>query len=128
MLKGKVILVDLDGVLCKGECWEPEQCLEADPIQDNIHKVNRLSQGNFICIWTARCDNLMTATFKWLKENGVMFDSISNKKPGGSFYIDDKSTDFERLIQCLECKKQDLCKANNNPPADCQFFERGEVS
>lgn len=99
MLKGKVLLIDLDGVLCKGESWTKEQCSQAEPIQENIDKVNKLSQGNFICIWTARCDNLMTATFKWLKENGVMFDSISNKKPGGYCYVDDKSVDLDDILK-----------------------------
>ena len=98
-MKGQVILVDLDGVLCSGESWTPKQCSEAKPIKENIKKVNKLSQGNFICIWTARSDDLMTATFKWLKRNGVMFDSVSNKKPGASYYIDDKSVDFDDILK-----------------------------
>lgn len=99
MLKGKLIMVDLDGVLCKGECWTPYECMRAKPISKNIDKVNRLSQGNCIIVWTARSDELMSETFKWLKENGVIFDAVSNKKPGASYYIDDKSVEFDDILK-----------------------------
>ena len=96
-MKAKIIMVDLDGTLCKGEAWTPKDCLKAKPIQKNIDKVNKLSRGNLVVIWTARNDNLMTATFKWLKENGVCFDAVSNEKPGANIYIDDKMKRFEEV-------------------------------
>ena len=86
----KVIAVDIDGVLCKGECWTPEQCLKAKPILKNIEKVNELGKFNFIVIYTARRDFLVEASLKWLKINGVEFQAISNKKMSADSYIDDK--------------------------------------
>jgi len=98
MIRAKVILVDFDGVLSTGECWTPEGCLKAEPIQENIDKVNKLHKENFIVIWTARRDHLIPASLKWLRQHGVEFDAISNKKPAASYYIDDKSTDFDTLL------------------------------
>ena len=86
----KVIAVDLDGVLCKGESWTPEQCLKAKPILKNIERVNKLHKTNFIVIYTARRDFLIEATLKWLRKNGVEFQAISNKKMSADLYIDDK--------------------------------------
>ena len=99
MLKGKIVMVDLDGTLCKGECWTPYECMRAKPIQENIDKVNRLSEGNLVVIWTARSDGLMTETFRWLKENGVKFDAVSNEKPGANYYVDDKSVEFDDILK-----------------------------
>jgi len=99
MIRAEVILIDFDGVLSKGECWTPEGCLKAEPIQKNINKVNKLHEENFIVIWTARKDHLIPASLKWLRVHGVEFDAISNKKPGASYYIDDKATDFDILLE-----------------------------
>lgn len=98
-MRGKIIMIDLDGTLCKGECWTPYECKRAKPIQKNIDKVNRLSEGNLVVIWTARSDHLMTETFRWLKENGVKFDAVSNEKPGANVYVDDKMKTFEEVLE-----------------------------
>jgi len=86
----KVIAVDLDGVLCKGECWNNKQCRKAKPIQKNIDKVNELHKTNFIIIYTARRDYLIPVTLRWLRLNGVEFQAISNKKMAADLYYDDK--------------------------------------
>ena len=87
----KIIAIDIDGVLCKGESWTPQQCLKAKPIKENIRKVNELHKTNFIIIYTARRDHLVEATLKWLKLNGVEFQAISNKKMAADIYIEDKA-------------------------------------
>lgn len=99
MLRAKIILVDLDGTLCEGECWSPEECLRVKPLQKNIEKVNKLAKGNFIVIWTARRDHLIEASIKWLRRNGVMFDAISNNKAPADCYIDDKMFSFEDALK-----------------------------
>lgn len=99
MVRGQLILIDFDGVLSKGECWTPEECLKAEPIQKNIDKVNKLSRGNFIVVWTARTDNLIEASIRWLREHNVQFDAISNKKPGASYYVDDKSVSLDDILK-----------------------------
>jgi len=102
MIRAKTILVDFDGVLSTGECWTPEGCLKAEPIQENIDMVNKLHKENFIVIWTARRDHLIPASLKWLRQHGVQFDAISNKKPAANYYIDDKSTQLKKLIERRE--------------------------
>jgi len=89
--KLKVILVDLDGVLCKGEVWNKKQCSNAKPIKRNIKEINRLYRRHFIIIYTARRDYLIPATLKWLRINNVNYMAISNKKCSADIYIDDKS-------------------------------------
>lgn len=96
-MRAKLILVDLDGTLCTGECWSPEECMKAQPIKENIDKVNELSKGNFIIIWTARRDHLIEASIKWLRQNGVKFDAISNNKAPADIYIDDKMKSFKEV-------------------------------
>lgn len=97
-MRKKVILIDLDGVLSKGESWNKKECLEAEPIEENIKKVNKLSKSNFIIIWTARNDSLIPSSLKWLRKHGVNFDAISNNKPPASFYVDDKAITLNRLL------------------------------
>jgi len=86
----KVIAVDIDGVLCEGEAWTPEDCLSAKPKKKNIERVNELYKTNFIVIYTARRDHLIEATLKWLRTNGVDFQAFSNKKMSADLYLDDK--------------------------------------
>jgi len=93
----KIILVDLDGTICEGECFTPEECLNAKPIEKNIQEVNRLHQHNYVIIYTARRDNLIPATLEWLRRNNVQYQAISNKKTTGHFYVDNRAKKFEEL-------------------------------
>ena len=86
----KIILVDIDGTLCKGEAFTPRQCLKAKPIKRMIDKINKLGAKNFIIIHTARRDNLIPATLEWLRRNNVLYQAISNHKTFADIYIDDK--------------------------------------
>jgi len=87
----KIILVDLDGTLCKGESFTPEDCLKAKPIAKNIKKVNDLHLTNYIIIYTARRDALLPATLEWLRRNNVQYQAISNKKASAHIYVDNRS-------------------------------------
>ena len=90
-MRQKLILVDLDGTLCDGVCWTPDQCQDAKPIQVVIDKVNDLYEENFIVIYTARRDDLIPASLEWLRRNGVHFHAFSNNKVPADVYIDDRS-------------------------------------
>jgi uncharacterized HAD superfamily protein len=86
----KRIGIDLDNTLCKGEHWKTEKaCLGAKPIKRMIDITNKLYKHNFIIIYTARQDWLMTATFEWLHENNVHFHAVANGKIPLDFLIDD---------------------------------------
>lgn len=90
--------IDLDGTLCKGQHWDtPEQALKAEPIKDMIEKVNKLYRDDFIIIYTARQDWLMSATFQWLHENNVHFHAVANGKIPLDFLFDDLAVDPEYL-------------------------------
>ena len=95
--KLKVILVDLDGILCDGEMWTSDDCLNAKPIKKNIEKVNKLYMNNFVVIYTARRDHLILSTIKWLRKNNVRFHCISNNKTPADLYIDDKCVKIEDI-------------------------------
>lgn len=96
-MKGLVIAVDLDGTLCEGQCWTPEDAEKATPIPDYIDKVNKLYFTNFIVIYTARRDKMIPSTLQWLRRNGVLFHAISNLKCPADLYIDDISKRPEEL-------------------------------
>lgn len=90
--KNKLIHFDIDGTLCKEECWTEKECLSATPIKKNIELCNKIfEEAGFLVIYTARRDFLMNATFRWLKENGVRFHAVSNQKNPTDFYFDDKT-------------------------------------
>ena len=93
----KLICVDVDGVLAEGESWTEEESLKAEPRQAIIDKINELYKTNFICIYTARKDELLLATKKWLTNNGVKYHAFSNNKLGCDQYIDDKGIRPEEL-------------------------------
>ena len=91
----KVIGIDLDGTLCKGDSYTETRCLLAEPRWDKIALVNELSKRDFIVILTARRDELIPASLKWLRSHNVNFHAFSNNKMPADWYIDDKVTNVE---------------------------------
>ena len=72
MSKRRRIGVDMDGTLCEGQHWDTtEQCLNAKPIQKMIDSVNQLYRNDFIIIYTARQNWLMSTTFETWSESGM---------------------------------------------------------
>ncbi len=95
----KVFLVDCDGTLTKSVCFTPEECENAEPRQDVIDKVNSLG-----CVWviiyTARRDELIPATIRWLRKHNVRYHAISNIKiPSCVGYIDDNAIPVEDFLE-----------------------------
>jgi uncharacterized HAD superfamily protein len=97
--KLKVIAVDMDGTLCVGDAWTPEQALATEPRLDIIEKVNELAQSNFVVIFTARRDHMLPATLEWLRRNNVRFHAISNIKMPADVYVDDRAILPEDLLK-----------------------------
>jgi len=82
--------VDLDNTLCVGKHWTSvEDCLNAEPIPKMIEYVNKLYKDDFIIIYTARQNWLMSATYDWLDKNGVYYHAVSNRKIPLDLLIDD---------------------------------------
>lgn len=84
----QIILVDVDGTLCKEVCFTEEQARKATPNLDLIKKINSLYEQEFIVIYTARRTHLIEATMRWLELHGVKYHAISNHKIPGDTYID----------------------------------------
>ncbi len=95
----RVIAVDMDGTLCKDVCWTSQECLDAEPNQRLIDKVNRLAETEFILIYTARRYNLCEATLKWLDKHLVRYNAISFRKANADLYIDDKMINWQDWIE-----------------------------
>jgi uncharacterized HAD superfamily protein len=87
----KSIGVDMDGTLTNETCWTPEDCLNATPKQSVIDYVNSLYKMNYIIINTARADELIPATIKWLRKHNVRYTAINNQKVSLDHHIDDKN-------------------------------------
>ena len=97
MSKPKIIAVDMDGYLCKEVCWNEADCLTATPDEDKVNRINKLHLANFIVIYTARRDDLLPNTIRWLKKNGINYHAISNNKMPADCYLDDKMALIEDL-------------------------------
>lgn len=93
----KVIAIDLDGVLCKGEFWGDGD--DPFPIQENISKVwEWYKKGAHIIIYTARQPRYYAVTLAWLIKHEVPFHGISMFcKPGADLYVDDKAVNLEMI-------------------------------
>ena len=92
----KLIAVDLDGTLCKGEFWGET---EPEPKEEMIEKVwSWYSRGAHIIIYTARKPHYYKRTHAWLIKHGVPFHGIAMQhKPGADVYIDDKAVNPDEL-------------------------------
>ena len=94
----KVIMIDCDNTLTKETCWTHEECLNAEPRQDVLNKVNSLVNV-WIIVYTARADELIPATIKWLRKHNVKYHAISNIKiPADVGYVDDRSITIEDFL------------------------------
>ena len=84
------IAVDIDNTLCIGKHWESEDdCLHAVPIKRAIQHVNDYYRNDFVIIYTARQNWLMSATFEWLDRHGIKYHAVMNKKCPVDVLIDD---------------------------------------
>lgn len=94
-----IIYVDIDGVLCTNTYGEYDK---AEPIQDNILKINQLyDNGHRIVIWTARGTLLSDAiqeiqklTVSQLKQWEVKYHQLKFGKPYYDRLIDDRASDI----------------------------------
>lgn len=87
---GKLYSVDIDGILCK--VTDYKQQLTAQPILDNITKVNKLyDDGQIIILHTARREADRSITIHWLAKNNVKYHAIVMGKLKADIYIDDKN-------------------------------------
>lgn len=85
----RVIAVDMDGVL---------------DIPENVRMVNKLAQmrENFIVIHTARGHWHREKTTKELANRGVLYHLLVMEKLKADYYIDDRSTTLENLLEICQ--------------------------
>jgi uncharacterized HAD superfamily protein len=90
-MKQKIYCIDMDGTLTKEICFTEKECDKATPVQKMIDKVAEIYRGNWVIIYTARVDELIPATIKWLRKHNVRYHAISNQKIPADLYVDDKA-------------------------------------
>ncbi len=93
----EVFAIDMDATLTKSVCWTPQECLDAEPNQEMIDKVNSLYA--YIIINTARTDELIPATIKWLRKHNVKYHGINNQKIPATYYVDDKNLTINQFLK-----------------------------
>ena len=104
-MKNKIIAVDLDGTLNK-DYQVPdimnkthkeisEFLFNSKPNIDMIKKINKLSENNYIYIFTTRSDLYKKITEKWLNIHNVKYNNIIFNKPFYDKLIDDKSENIK---------------------------------
>ena len=96
-----IISIDLDGVLCKA--CPPEKYQQAEPIRENINKINILHElGHRIIVYTARGWFQYDMTKNWLDKSGVKYSQLVMGKLYCHAFIDDLSTDLDSLLKKLQ--------------------------
>jgi len=88
-----IIRVDVDGTICNNTGGSYK---DAEPIQENINKINSLyDEGHEIIYWTSRG---MTTGVDWeiltlrqLKKWGCKYHDLKMRKPFYDMIIDDKA-------------------------------------
>ena len=92
----KLLAIDLDGVICKGEFWGEG---EPEPVPEMIEKMwGWYKKGAHIVIYTARQPRLYAVTLAWLIKHEVPFHGIAMLyKPGADLYCDDKAINSKDL-------------------------------
>lgn len=92
----KLLAIDMDGTICKGEFWGDE---DPKPKTEFIEKMWKWYKGGaHIIIYTARHTKYYAHTHAWLIKYGVPFHGITMQmKPGADVYIDDKSLNIDDL-------------------------------
>jgi len=104
--EGKVLVIDLDGVLCKIKSSEQEYS-DLEPIPEVIERIKLYKKEGFhIIINTSRNmrtykgnlgkinANTLKTIFQWLDHHNIPYDEIHIGKPWcgkEGFYIDDKA-------------------------------------
>jgi phosphoglycolate phosphatase-like HAD superfamily hydrolase len=88
---------DIDKTLCVGNCYSPEECLNAEPIQENIAKINEEDKEYQVILYTGRPHRFAEATLDWLEANHVRYSGIKFNKLRGDMYIDSDSRRPEEL-------------------------------
>lgn len=98
-MKPKVIAIDVDGTLTKETSWTEEDCLNAEPRQDVIDKLNELSKTNFIVIYTARREHLYHASMSWIRKHNVQYHATNfgTKMPADVYFDLDVINDLSKL-------------------------------
>lgn len=94
----KVIVVDIDGVLCTNTWGEYKNAL---PIKENIEKINKLYSGNKIILWTSRGTvtkiDWSDLTKRQLADWGVKYHELWFSKPYYDMFIDDRAVNIGDL-------------------------------
>lgn len=98
-MKPKVYLIDIDKTLTNEVCYCIDDVLNATPREDVVKLVNRLYEKDWVIVYTARIDELIPATLKWLRKNNISFHAFSNNKIPGDYYVDDRAINVEDFIK-----------------------------
>ena len=85
------IAIDMDKTLTLETCWTPDECLIAKPNLRMIEAINLVSRRNWVTIYTARRNDMIDNTLRWLRINEVRFNAFSNNKEPFDLVIDDRA-------------------------------------
>ena len=92
------VSVDLDGILAMPV--KPEFYSTAQPIQENINKVNLLyDRGWRVVIHTGRGWFNYDMTTEWLKKRGVKYHELVMGKLVAHYYVDDRNSTLEEVLK-----------------------------
>lgn len=88
------ICFDIDGTLCNEICFTEKEVRNATLNKKMAKLAEYYYLNGFLILYTARREELIGATLKWLRLNGVRYHAISNIKIPASMYVDDKAKEI----------------------------------
>lgn len=94
--KPSTVAMDFDGVIAfhKTE-WPPEKI--GPPLKPGIEVAKRIkAAGHKLVILTAKPKSVHKKIKKWMAEQGVQVDDVTNTKPPAEIYIDDRGMRYPR--------------------------------
>ena len=85
-----LIVIDIDGTLCKFVICRNENFLFAEPLPQRIKLVRELkAKGHNIILNTGRPESGRNQTEEWLRKHNVPYDLLCMEKSGYAFVLDD---------------------------------------
>ena len=91
-INNKRVVIDIDGTICEEKPLHEK--IFARPLPNAVESVNKISENNFVMLYTARCWSQYKITKKWLDDNGVKYDVLICGKPIYDIWIDDRAIKF----------------------------------
>ena len=105
-MKGKpTIVFDFDGVIHSYTSgWKGLEIIPDPPVAGIREMIEKLRKKYRLVVVSSRCREMKgkVAVQKWLREQGIEVDGVTNTKEPAVVYVDDRAVTFEGDVEKLQ--------------------------